>query len=171
MYEWEGCNPLPPEFWLFPSVFPYHPAKMWCYCRTTYMPMSYLYGRKYHGPITDLVLSLREEIHVHPYDQIDWNKARYDCCKEDVYYPHTTVQDLLWDTLNYCTEPVMRRWPFNKIRGRALDKAIKYMRYGAEESRYITIGCVEKVSIFLIGLVLLLRNDKKKGTNNRVYPV
>ncbi|KAL0442518.1 UNVERIFIED_CONTAM: Dammarenediol II synthase [Sesamum latifolium] len=25
VYEWDGCNPLPPEFWLFPSVLPYHP--------------------------------------------------------------------------------------------------------------------------------------------------
>lgn len=144
VYDWDGCNPLSPEFWLFPSIFPYHPAKMWCYCRTTYMPMSYLYGRKYHGPITDLVLSLRDEIHVKPYDQINWNKARHDCCKEDVYYPHSFIQDLMWDTLNYCAEPIMRRWPLNKIRQRALDKAIKYMRYGAEETRYITIGCVEK---------------------------
>ncbi|XP_073030877.1 dammarenediol II synthase-like [Primulina eburnea] len=144
VYDWDGCNPLPAEFWLFPSIFPYHPAKMWCYCRTTYMPMSYLYGRKYHGPLTDLVMSIRQEIHIKPYDQINWNHARHDCCKEDVYYPHTFVQDLLWDTLNYFTEPVMRRWPLNKIRQKALDKTIKYMRYGSEESRYITIGCVEK---------------------------
>ncbi|KAL3834284.1 hypothetical protein ACJIZ3_009020 [Penstemon smallii] len=144
VYEWDGCNPLPPEFWLFPSIFPFHPAKMWCYCRTTHMPMSYLYGRKYHGPITDLVMSLRNEIHIKPYDEIDWNKARHLCCKEDLYFPHTFIQDFLWDTLNYCTEPVMRRWPLNKIRQKALDKTIKYMRYGAEECRYITIGCVEK---------------------------
>nr|GEY97362.1 dammarenediol II synthase-like [Tanacetum cinerariifolium] len=25
VYEWDGCNPLPPEFWLFPSFLPYHP--------------------------------------------------------------------------------------------------------------------------------------------------
>ncbi|KAL8108578.1 hypothetical protein AgCh_024884 [Apium graveolens] len=25
VYEWEGCNPLPPEFWLFPAAFPFHP--------------------------------------------------------------------------------------------------------------------------------------------------
>ena len=56
-------------------------AKMWCYCRTTYMPMSYLYGRKYHGPITDLVKEIREEIHTKPYADVEWNKARHDCCK------------------------------------------------------------------------------------------
>nr|ARS25031.1 AS1 [Ilex pubescens] len=144
VYEWDGCNPLTPEFWLFPSILPYHPAKMWCYCRTTYMPMSYLYGRKYHGPLTDVVLQLRQEIHPQPYDKINWNKARHDCCKEDLYYHHTFIQDLLWDTLNYVTEPLMKFWPFRKLRERALRKAIKYMRYGSTESRYITIGCVEK---------------------------
>nr|GME02467.1 dammarenediol II synthase-like [Ipomoea batatas] len=144
VYEWDGCNPIPPEFWLFPSKFIFHPAKMWCYCRTTYMPMSYLYARRYHGPLTDLVLCIRNEIYVKPYDQIDWNSARMDCCKEDLYYPHSFIQDLLWNTLHYCTEPFMRRWPFNKIREMAMRKAIKYMRYNAEETRYIAIGCVEK---------------------------
>nr|GMD04327.1 dammarenediol II synthase-like [Ipomoea batatas] len=117
VYEWDGCNPLPPEFWLFPSSFPFHP---------------------------DVVFALRNEIHVKSYEQIDWNQARMACCKEDMYYPHSFIQDLLWNTLQYCTEPFMRRWPFNKVREMAMRKAIKYMRYEAEESRYITIGCVSK---------------------------
>ncbi|CBI30896.3 unnamed protein product, partial [Vitis vinifera] len=45
LYEWSGCNPLPPEYWLFLSFLPMHPDKMWCYCRTIYMPMSYLYDK------------------------------------------------------------------------------------------------------------------------------
>ncbi|XP_019170947.1 PREDICTED: dammarenediol II synthase-like [Ipomoea nil] len=145
VYEWDGCNPLPPEFWLFPSIFPFHPAKMWCYCRTTYMSMSYLYAKRYHGPLKDLVLCIRNEIHVKAYDRIDWNSTRMDCCKqEDMYYPHSFIQDLLWNTLQYCTEPFMRCWPFKKIREMAMRKAIKYMRYEAEESRYINIGCIIK---------------------------
>ncbi|PWA55417.1 squalene cyclase [Artemisia annua] len=28
VYEWAGCNPLPPEFWLFPSAFPFHPVSL-----------------------------------------------------------------------------------------------------------------------------------------------
>ncbi|KAG6407209.1 hypothetical protein SASPL_130193 [Salvia splendens] len=119
-------------------------AKMLCYCHTTYMPMSYLYARQFHGPLTDTVLAIRNEIHIKPYDEIDWNKARHHCCKEDLYYPHSWFQDLLWDTLNYCSEPLTRRWLLNKIRQKAMDKTIKYMRYGAEESRYITSGCIEK---------------------------
>ncbi|KAM7259344.1 hypothetical protein ACFE04_015085 [Oxalis oulophora] len=26
VYEWEGCNPLPPEMWLLPKISPIHPA-------------------------------------------------------------------------------------------------------------------------------------------------
>lgn len=106
--------------------------------------MSYLYGKKYHGPITDLVLSLRREIHPILYEDIDWNQQRHNCCKEDLYYPHTFVQDLLWDTLHYVSEPIITRWPFKKIRERGIQKAVELMRYGAQESRYMTIGCVEK---------------------------
>ncbi|KVI00819.1 Prenyltransferase/squalene oxidase [Cynara cardunculus var. scolymus] len=122
VYEWEGCNPLPPEFWLFPNFLPYHPAKMWCYCRETYMPMSHLYGKAFHGPITDLVLSIRREIYPIPYHQIDWNKQRHNCCKEDLFYPHSFIQDLLWDGLHYFSEPLMKKWPFCKLREKGLKR-------------------------------------------------
>ncbi|XP_023734438.1 dammarenediol II synthase isoform X2 [Lactuca sativa] len=144
VYEWEGCNPLPPEFWIFPETFPFHPAKMWCYCRTTYMPMSYLYGKKFHGPITKFVLQLRQEIYSIPYDEINWNKQRHICCKEDLLYPHSTVQDLLWDFLQYFGEPVFKYWPFKRLREIALKRTIELIRYSAEESRYITTGSIEK---------------------------
>lgn len=144
VYEWEGCNPLPPEFWLFPNFLPYHPAKMWCYCRETYMPMSHLYGKAFHGPITDLVLSIRQEIYPIPYHQINWNKQRHNCCKEDLYYPHSFIQDLLWDGLHNFSEPLMKKWPFRKLREKGLKRVVDLMRYGAEESRFICLGCVDK---------------------------
>ena len=67
--------------------------------------------------------------------------------QEDLYYPHSTVQDLLWDGLHYLSEPILKYWPFTKLRERGLKRAVELMRYGAEESRYMTIGCVEKVSL------------------------
>ncbi|KAK1422787.1 hypothetical protein QVD17_18074 [Tagetes erecta] len=144
VYEWEGCNPLPPEFWLFPKALPFHPAKMWCYCRATYMPMSYLYGRKFHGPITDLVLQLRQEIYPVPYHEINWNKQRHNCCKEDMYYPHSTIQDILWDSLHYLSEPILKFWPFTKLRERGLKRAVELMRYNAQETRYIALASIDK---------------------------
>ncbi|KAK1422786.1 hypothetical protein QVD17_18073 [Tagetes erecta] len=131
-------------FWLFPKVLPFHLAKMWCFCRTTYMPMSYLYGRKYHGPITDLITQIRQEIHTIPYDEINWNKQRHNCCKEDLYVSHSKVQDLLWDSLHYLSEPLFKYWPFTKLRERGIKRALDLLRYNSQETRYIASACVEK---------------------------
>ncbi|PHT73303.1 Beta-amyrin synthase [Capsicum annuum] len=149
VFEWIGTNPMPPEFWILPSFLPVHPAKMWCYCRMVYMPMSYLYGKRFVGPITPLILQLREELYDQPYDEINWKKVRHVCAKEDLYYPHPLVQDLMWDSLYICTEPLLTRWPFNKLRNKALEVTMKHIHYEDENSRYITIGCVEKVLCML----------------------
>ncbi|CAI8583857.1 unnamed protein product [Vicia faba] len=150
VFDWLGSNPMPPEFWILPSFLPMHPAKMWCYCRLVYMPMSYLYGKRFVGPITPLILQLREELHIQPYEKINWTKARHLCAKEDIYYPHPLIQDLLWDSLYIFTEPLLTRWPFNKlVRKRALEVTMKHIHYEDENSRYLTIGCVEKVLCML----------------------
>nr|WQY91010.1 OSC1 [Euphorbia humifusa] len=150
VYEWSGSNPMPPEFWILPSFLPVHPAKMWCYCRMVYMPMSYLYGKRFVGPITPLILELRQELHMQPYHQINWTATRHLCSPEDVYYPHPLIQDLMWDSLYIFTEPLLTRWPFNQIiRKKALEATMKHIHYEDENSRYITIGCVEKVLCML----------------------
>ncbi|KAI3694343.1 hypothetical protein L1987_77307 [Smallanthus sonchifolius] len=149
--EWIGSNPMPPEFWILPPFLPMHPAelhpqqsslsnvaKMWCYCRLVYMPMSYLYGRRFVGPITSLVLQLREELYTQPYDEINWKSSRHLCAK-----------DLMWDSLYFFTEPLLTRWPFSKLREQALKTAMKHIHYEDENSRYITIGSVEKALCML----------------------
>ncbi|KAF6167356.1 hypothetical protein GIB67_043217 [Kingdonia uniflora] len=147
--EWSGCNPMPPEFWLLPSFMPMHPAKMWCYCRMVYMPMSYLYGKRFVGPLTDVILSLRKELHIEPYNEIQWFKYRHVCAKEDLYYPHPLIQNLIWDSLNLFAEPVLTRWPLSKLRDKALKTTMKHIHYEDENSRYYTMGCVEKVLCML----------------------
>ncbi|KAK8477810.1 hypothetical protein V6N11_063585 [Hibiscus sabdariffa] len=149
IFDWSGCNPMPPEFWLLPSYFPVHPAKMFCYCRLVYMPMSYLYGKKFVGPITPLILQLREELHVEPYNEINWSKKRHLCAKEDRHFPQTLLQTLLWDSLNIFSEPLLDRWPFNKLREKALKITMDHIHYEDESSRYITAACVEKVLCML----------------------
>ncbi|GMJ14287.1 beta-amyrin synthase [Hibiscus trionum] len=144
VFEWSGCNPMPPEFRLLPSYFPVHPAKMTCYCRIVYMSMSYLYGKKFVGPITPLIQQLREELHVEPYNEINWSTKRHLCAKEDLHYPHTLLQILLWDGLYTFSEPLLNRWPCNKLREKALKVTMDHIHYEDEGSRYITIGSVEK---------------------------
>lgn len=73
-----------------------------------------------------------------------------DVMQEDMYYPHPLIQDFLWDSLYILTEPLLTRWPFNKlVREKALQTTMEYIHYEDENSRYITIGCVEKVLCML----------------------
>ena len=58
-----------------------HVGRMWCHCRMVYLPMSYLYGRRYVGPINGIILSLRRELYTQPYHQINWDQARNLCAK------------------------------------------------------------------------------------------
>ncbi|KAG2668086.1 hypothetical protein I3760_15G143600 [Carya illinoinensis] len=144
-YEWSGCQPLPPEFWLIPKSVPLNPGIMLCYSRLVYMPMSYIYGKRFVGPITELVLSIREELYNEPYSLVNWNKARDIIAKEDLYYPHPLIQDMLWGFLYHVAEPFLARWPFSMLREKALKAAIGHVRYEDETSRYLCLGCVEKV--------------------------
>jgi cycloartenol synthase len=43
--------------------------------------MSYLYGKRFVGAMTSIVLDLRKELYNVPYDEIDWDKARNGCAK------------------------------------------------------------------------------------------
>ncbi|KAK7350341.1 hypothetical protein VNO77_08857 [Canavalia gladiata] len=149
LFDWSGTNPMPPEFWVIPSFSPMHPAKMWCYCRLVYMPMSYLYGKRFVGPITPLIHQLREELYTQPFHTINWNKSRHLCAKEDLYYHRHWIQNLLWDSLYIFTEPLLTRWPLKMLREKAFQRTMKHIHYEDENSRYIDNGCVQKVLFML----------------------
>jgi cycloartenol synthase len=63
------------------EVFLLCTGKFWCLCRMVYLPMAYLYGKKFVGPITPTILSLRKEIYDEPYHMIDWGQSRNECAK------------------------------------------------------------------------------------------
>ncbi|XP_021761814.1 beta-amyrin synthase-like [Chenopodium quinoa] len=150
LYDWSGCNPMQPELFLLPTFLPMHKVKMWCYTRMVLMPMSYLYGKRFVGPITPLIKQLKKELYNEPFDQISWRKARHSCAAEDLFYPHQLIQDLIWDTLHYFVEPFFTRWPLNQlVRKRALEVTMKHIHYEDEDSNYITLACVEKVLCML----------------------
>nr|ABX75046.1 cycloartenol synthase 1 [Polygala tenuifolia] len=144
VYEWSGNNPLPPEIRLIPYILPFHPGRMWCHCRMVYLPMSYLYGKRFVGPITPTVLSLRKELYNTPYHEINWDHARSQCAKEDLYYPHPLLQDLIWTSLHKGIEPILMRWPGKKLRDKALRTAMEHIHYEDENTRYLCIGPVNK---------------------------
>ena len=79
-------------------------GRMWCHCRMVYLPMSYLYGKRFVGPITSTIRSLRKELYMVPYHEIDWNEARNLCAKIGKNYTFFSPLSFLHltITLPYC---------------------------------------------------------------------
>lgn len=55
------------------------------------------------------------------------------------------LQDMVWNMSQKCVEPVLKRWPFSKIRQIALRTIIKHIHYEDESTQYICIAAVSKV--------------------------
>ncbi|KAL6629180.1 hypothetical protein ACP70R_028945 [Stipagrostis hirtigluma subsp. patula] len=144
VYEWSGNNPFLPELWLLPQFLPFYPGKFFCLCRMFYLPVAYLYGKRFVGPITPIILALREEIYNTPYDKIDWNKARGSCAKEDAITPRTLLQNIFWTSLYKGVEPMLSSWPVNKLRERALKSLMEHIHYEDENSQYICLTTASK---------------------------
>ncbi|KAK9835241.1 hypothetical protein WJX81_008273 [Elliptochloris bilobata] len=145
-YSWDGMNPTPPEMWLLPyagwtGIGLAHPGRFWCHCRMVYLPMSYIYGARATARITPLVEALRCELYTRPYDKLDWIRARNECAKTDLYYPHPMVQDVLWWTLYQAEGLLKGSW----LRRKALAECMRHIHYEDENTRYVCIGPVNKV--------------------------
>ncbi|WCJ39180.1 Lupeol synthase [Euphorbia peplus] len=150
VYEWAGCKPVPPEILLIPSFLPFSAEKLWCYLRTLYNPIAYLYGKKFVSPITDLIVQLRKELYVEPYDQINWSKARRSCLKEDLYVPRSFALDLIFDGVHYFGETLVNYWPFSKLREKALYKVMDLLHFEDHQSRFLDQSCLEKFLHMLV---------------------
>lgn len=104
------------------------------------IPLGYLYGRKFKGPLTPLVQAIRSEIYIEPYDTIDFSQHRNNIHPVDIYNPHHPVLDVLNSVLatyESCAFPPLRR--------KGLEAAYKLVVYEDENTGYQTVGPVSKM--------------------------
>lgn len=147
VYDWDGVDPLTPEFWLLPYALPIHPARFWCHCRVVYLPMSHLYGLRAVGDITPLVKEIREEIYEERYAEVEWSTLRGNCCEEDVYTQRPQLQRVLWKALTIYEKIWFpgKNW----LRKQALKETLVLIKGEDEFTNFIDIGPVNKTIDFL----------------------
>jgi len=140
VYEWEGLNPIPPEFWLFPYALPLHPGRWWCHCRMVYLPMGYIYGRKLSPPLNPFLSSLRKELYeVTPYEKIAWSSMGNNVCPLDLYTPHSFIVNTVHATLK-----MYERWHSSWLRQKALNEVMEQIHAEDQNTKHICIGPVNK---------------------------
>ncbi|PHH87373.1 hypothetical protein CDD83_8960 [Cordyceps sp. RAO-2017] len=87
--DWDIVNPVPPELWLMPDWVPIAPWRWWIHIRQVFLPMSYLYSKRWSCPETDVIRGLKQELFVQAHDQIDWLAHRNSIAAVDNYHPKT----------------------------------------------------------------------------------
>ncbi|CAD6500406.1 BgTH12-07583 [Blumeria graminis f. sp. triticale] len=85
--DWEVVNPVPPEFWLLPDWVPFAPWRWWVHMRMVYLPMSFIWSKKWTCKETPLIRELRQELFTEPYESINWAANRNTIAPTDNYYP------------------------------------------------------------------------------------
>jgi lanosterol synthase len=115
LYDWDGFNSLFPEMWLFPKWLPVHPSRYWCHSRMVYLPMAYCYAHRIQVPENEFVLSLRQELFVDDFNDIDWPKQRNKVCAKDSY----TVQSPVLKWMSFFTN-TYEKFHFSWARKKAL---------------------------------------------------
>jgi len=153
--DWDGHESVPPEMWLLPEWFPFHPCRMWCHARMVYLPMSYLWGRRYvyRDAETDpLILELRKELYDggDSYDAIDWRKSRSQVADLDNYSPVHPLMKVAQRALRLYEDSrlvaPLRSW----LRRRGVAFAAAYAYAEDQQTNYVCIGPVNKVYNLLV---------------------
>lgn len=149
VYDWSGISPVPPEMWLLPRWCPFHPGKFWCHARMVYLPMCWLYAKKfaYNAAADPVTSGLREELYPSnlEYAKIDWPNFRHAIAETDNYSPMPRIVQILFD--------VLARYesigPWRLPREASLRFVERYMRAEDFQTNYLTIGPVSKAFHFL----------------------
>lgn len=87
--DWEIVNPVPPEAWLLPYWVPLAPWRWWVHIRQVFLPMSWIWSKRWAAPETDIIRALRRELFVQLWESIDWAAHRNDIAPSDNYHPKT----------------------------------------------------------------------------------
>ncbi|KAK4445741.1 terpenoid cyclases/protein prenyltransferase alpha-alpha toroid [Podospora aff. communis PSN243] len=85
--KWDIVNPVPPELWLLPDWVPIAPWRWWIHIRQVFLPMGYLWSKKWQAEETETILSLRKELFVEDWDKIDFASHRNTIHPKDNYHP------------------------------------------------------------------------------------
>lgn len=107
--------------------------------RQVFLPMGYLWSKKFSHPLTPLTKQLREELYTEPYDTVDFVAHRSSIHEADNYYPKTCLLNTLNQLLVNVWNPYLR---FSAVAKRGEDWAWELIRMEDENTDYAGLGPV-----------------------------
>jgi lanosterol synthase len=145
--QWDIVNPVPPEFWLLPDWVPFAPWRWWIHMRQVFLPMSFVWSRRWTYPETPLVRDLRQELFVEPYISINWGKHRNSIYEKDNYHPKTRLLKTGFWLIANIYMPYLRPSALVK---RAEDWVFKLIQMEDKNTDFSNLGPVNGPMNFLV---------------------
>ncbi|KAI0115582.1 terpenoid cyclases/protein prenyltransferase alpha-alpha toroid [Nemania sp. FL0031] len=136
--HWDIVNPVPPEIWLLPDWVPFTPWRWWVHIRQVFLPMGYLYDKRWTCEETDIIRGLRQELFCEKYETIDWAGNRNSICPLDNFHPKSWV-------LNTANWALVNIWPWfrpNWVKNRSVEWVSKLIDYEDANTDYAGLAPV-----------------------------
>jgi lanosterol synthase len=109
--HWDIVNPVPPEIWLLPDWVPISPWRWWVHIRMVFLPMSWIWSKKWTMPETQVIRELRQELFTQPWDTINWAAERNNIAPIDNYHPKSWVLNTVnWAIVNIWNPYLRPKW-------------------------------------------------------------
>jgi lanosterol synthase len=132
---------------LLPDWVPFTPWRWWIHMRQVFLPMSYVYSKRYSHPVDSFTRQLRDELYPEPYESIKWSSYRGSIAEADNYYPKTILLRILFwfvaNIWNYLCWPSLRKraedWVWYLIQ--CEDKNTDYACLGPVNAPMNTLAC------------------------------
>lgn len=172
-YDWQGVSPVPPEMWILPEWFPFHPKNTWCHARMVALPMSFLYGSRFvylESEIDPVIAQLRVELYPvrGPYHRVDWMNEQGTLSSGELYGAEPTRLLRLGNfCLNWLMESTFLGNPNFWLRAKSLNQVYDLIKEEDETNAYICIGPVNKA----LNIVCAMAKQDEVGLRKHVDAV
>lgn len=108
--------------------------------------MGYMYSEQLKAPLDPLLESIRAEIYTQPYESIDFSKHRNTVSPIDVYYPHTTILNIMNSVIVLAQNYLRPNW----LKRKAREVVVNLIRKENKDSNYLSVGPVSFVMNALV---------------------
>lgn len=136
---WDIVNPVPPELWLLPDWVPFAPWRWWIHIRQVFLPMSWVWSRRWQYPLCDLTRDIRQELFVQPPELIDFSVHRNSISPRDNYHSKSWLLNTAnWLIVNIWN-PYLRH---DKLRTAAEAWVYDLIQHEDENTEYVNLGPV-----------------------------
>ncbi|KAL6876157.1 lanosterol synthase [Trichoderma longibrachiatum] len=159
--DWDIVNPVPPEIWLLPDWVPIAPWRWWIHIRQVFLPMGYIYSKRWSCEETDITRELKQELFVQPHAEINWASHRNSISPIDNYHPKSwLLNSVNWVLVNVYN-PYLR---FNFIKERGERWVSELVDMEDANTEY---ACLAPVNAPLNTLVCYIRDGPDAYTTKR----